>query len=107
MEKRIDLEDELRFREHDVKLANQSIIELAYLTKDMIESVYGQKITWDRANCYIACFYHCQSLLEIVDEEYLTGRRKRLKDFYRNDRELFKFDNTLFFEEKGKGNENG
>jgi hypothetical protein len=102
MEKQIDQENELRFREHDVKLANQSIIELAYLTKDMIELVYGQKLTWERANCYIACFYLCQSLLKVVDEEYLTERRSRLKNFYRDGRELFKFDNRLSFEEKGE-----
>jgi hypothetical protein len=105
MEKQIGQEDELRFREHDVKLANQSIVELAYLTKDMIELVYAQKLTSERANCYIACFYLCQSFLEIVDEEYLRKRHTRLKKFYRNDRELFKFDNTLAFEENGKRGE--
>jgi len=85
--KRVDQEEELRLGEHDVKLTNQSIVELAYLTKKMIEISYGQKLFSKQADCYKACFYHCRNLLRTVDENYLRKHRE-LIEFYKAGREL-------------------
>ena len=43
-------DDELRFKDKTVVLSNQTIIELAYITMDIIKSVYEQKIKFEKAN---------------------------------------------------------
>jgi len=61
----------LRFNTKKIKLSNQEIIELAYLTMEMIKQTYGQKLIADQANCYRSCFYLMRNLLKQVDKEYL------------------------------------
>jgi hypothetical protein len=79
--------DELRFQAHNVKLTNQDIVEVAYLTKDLIEAAMGHKLYFEEANCYSGCFYVCRKLLKVVDGNYLKNH-DRLTDFYKDGREL-------------------
>jgi len=82
------LDNELRRRDKAVVLENQSIIELAYLTKETIEAALGHRLCVEQANCYRACFYHIQEMLKtFVDQEYLA-KHKRLVEFYKDDRVL-------------------
>ena len=85
--KQNERENELRFREHEVRLSNQAIVEMAYLTKDLVEATMGHKLSWSEANCYLACFYECRKLLKAVDEEYLK-KHDRLREFYKDGKEL-------------------
>lgn len=78
--------DELRFRKHRVTLANQNIVEMAYLTKDMIDSILGKKLTMDEAHCYVGCFNACRKLLKVIDKTYLKPRHKELAEFYKDGR---------------------
>ena len=65
------MKTELRFKEKQLTLANQEIIELAYTTKEIIEYSYGGKLFFEQANCYSSCFYTIRNLLEQVDQKYL------------------------------------
>ena len=80
-------EDELRFRKHDVKLSNQDIAEVAYLTQDLIEAAMGHKLYFEEANCYLACFHLCRKLLKVVDDEYLKNHQT-LAEFYKDGKGL-------------------
>jgi hypothetical protein len=73
--------------EHRVILTNQNIVELAYLTKEMIEPLIKsrKKVVLDQADCYVACFNLCRRLLKNVD---CGGSHQNLKEFYRAEREL-------------------
>ena len=84
--KSLDEFDELRMKEKTVTLTNQNIIELGYLTKDMIECVYGHKLSFEEANCYHSCFYTMRKLLKQADAEYRSGHG--LDEFFFEDREL-------------------
>jgi hypothetical protein len=87
---------QIRFKECTVKLTNQSIIELAYLTMEALEALIesGQKVFVEQANCYLGCFYTCQRLLKAVDPEYLDYHSD-VKDFFREGRELSNDGNRL------------
>lgn len=79
-------EDNLRFREREVKLSNQEIIELAYTTKETIEYAYGKKLCFEQANGYRGSFYIIRELLKQVDDEYLSlSQHTGLKDFFHKD----------------------
>ena len=83
-------EDELiktQLREQKVNLSNMSIIDLAYLTKEMIDMCLGHKLSVEQANCYLKCFYICRELLKQVDPEYLRWHSE-VAAFYRDGREL-------------------
>lgn len=89
--KKFGKEDQLRFKEHRVALSNQTIVEMAYLTKEMIEPLIKsrEKLFFEQANCYLACFYKCRKLLKLVDQEYLLNEiHKNMVDFYKDGREL-------------------
>jgi len=79
--------DELRFQKHTFDLTNQTVIELAYLAKDIIElCIEGNyKLLFDQANCYLACYLICRSLLELVDKEYLACHEGLYDFYYRKD----------------------
>lgn len=81
------MKTELRFKEKQLTLSNQEIIELAYTTKEIIEYSYGGKLFFEQANCYSSCFYTIRNLIEQVDQKYLD-KHKELCEFYRKDREL-------------------
>ena len=70
-------------------LTDQNKIELAYLTKEMVEMCIENraKLYFEQANCYLACFYACRRLLQEVDPEYLD-HHSEVKDFFREGREL-------------------
>ena len=89
---------DLRLKEQKIGLTNQNIIELAYLTKDMIEHCCGKKLSFEGANCYLNCFYTSQRLLRGVDSEYLK-KHQSLGDFYREDRRLSNDWDRLYFAE--------
>jgi len=82
-------DDKVRFREHEVKLTNQQIVEFAYLTKEVIESCIenNAKLSFERANCYPACFYKVREMLRLVDLKYIASHG-RIMDFYQEGREL-------------------
>lgn len=82
--------------EHDVILSNQAIIEMAYLTKDMIDLTLGRKLCLEEANCYVGCFVTCRKLLKLVDASYST-----LKEFYRDGRDLVNEGNRLTWADPG------
>lgn len=79
--------DELRAKKQSVELSNQSIIELAYFTNDMVELCIEEKykLSFERANCYLACYYICKRLLKSVDEEYLAFHETLYDFYYRKD----------------------
>lgn len=91
------MSDTLRLAEKTVSINNQSIIEFAYLTKDIIEICYGQKLYFEEANCYLNCFYKMRSFLKLVDAEYLA-QHKKITEFFREGRELSNDWDRLYFE---------
>ena len=82
-------QDELNYQEHNFRLTNQEIIELAYITMDMIELCVRShcKLFFEEANCYPSCFNLCRQLLRHVDSSYLR-QHDRLMNFYREGKEL-------------------
>ncbi len=50
MKKPTDSQDELRLRTHTVRLSNQSIVELAYLAKEAVETT-AEVESFERRNC--------------------------------------------------------
>jgi hypothetical protein len=87
MNKKRTTEDDLRYRKHRLTLSNQRIVEMAYLAKDVIDSLIGKKLTMEAANCYTSCFYTCRRLLKAIDRKYL-GKHKDLVEFYKEGRGL-------------------
>jgi len=83
-------------REHEIMLDNQSIIELAYLAKEMVEACLKSRVqmSQERARCYQHCFYNARDMLELVDGEYLD-LHPSLRDFYAENRELSSYDDYL------------
>ena len=83
-------------KEHEIKLANQSIIELAYLAKEMIEACLKSRrqMCQEQARCYQHCFYTCRDILESVDSDYLD-LHPNLRGFYNETRELSSYDDYL------------
>jgi hypothetical protein len=98
---------EMRFKERTVKLTNQSIIELAYLTMEALEALIesGQQLFFEQANCYLSCFYACQRLLKEVDPEYLDYHPD-LKDFFREGRELSNTGDRLSWKSDSEADDN-
>jgi hypothetical protein len=96
-------DDQLRLREHEVKLNNQQIIEFAYLTKKVIEvCIEGHsKLFVEQANCYVHCFYTVRKMLEAVELEY-GERHGNLMNFFRKGRELSTDYDTLHFISPGE-----
>lgn len=97
--------DELRTKTHTFELTNQTVIELAYLTKDIIEPCIegNYKLLFDQANCYLACYFICKSLLELVDKEYLTCHKSLYDFYYRNDNKKLSNDwDRLHWKENGE-----
>jgi len=90
---RANRDDGLRLREHEAKLSNQQIVEFAYLTKEMIELCIGTndkrsaKLSFEEANCYLACFYKAREMLGLIDSEYIEFHGG-LVEFYQEGREL-------------------
>jgi len=93
--------NELRFKEKTVVLNNQTIIELAYLTKDMTQAVYGEKLSFEAANCYTHCFYAVRSLLKLIDPEYLA-EHKNLTEFYQEGHDLNNINDHLCLKDRTK-----
>lgn len=94
-------DDELRFIDKTIVLSNQAIVELAYLTMETIKAVYGKKLFFEVANCYLACFYRVRSMLKEVDREYLAGH-KGIVEFYQEGRELSNDNDRLYFDGRTK-----
>lgn len=78
--------EEIRFKEKDVKLCNQSIIEIGYMARDLIQPLAGtrEKLFFEEANCYSNVFYLVKDLLKRVDPEYLDFHGS-VQDFYKQD----------------------
>ena len=72
---------ELRHKEIEIIMTNQAVIELAYVTKELIENARGAKLFFEQCNCYRSCFENIQNLLNIVDPEYLAEHQS-IKAFY-------------------------
>ena len=83
-------------REHEIMLDNQSIIELAYLAKEMVEACLKSRVqmSQERARCYQHCFYNARDMLIEVDPEYLN-LHPTLRDFYAENRDLSSYDDYL------------
>jgi hypothetical protein len=64
-----------------INLTNQEIVKFAYVTKEVIENTWGQKLSEARANCYVECFYTIRDLLREVDEKYLEKHLPLIKFF--------------------------
>jgi len=64
--------NQVRLREHKVKLTNQNIIELAYLFRDYIEEIggIGVKLDFERTNCNRNVLGLLGRLMGRVDDEY-------------------------------------
>lgn len=94
-----DENDRLRSTEHNVCLNNKQIIELAYLCKDVIEVMYGKKLFFEQANCYLGCFYHIRKLLKKVTPEYLK-LHEGVVSFFTENGGLSNDWDRLYFEKK-------
>jgi hypothetical protein len=82
-------EDELRFRKHRITLNNQSMVEMAYLTRDLLNYVIGKKLTYvDDARCYTSCFGICAKLLKVIKSKKYRKRHEKLIEFYEDERLL-------------------
>lgn len=75
--------DEIRFKEKQVTLSNQGILELAYMARHFIALLSEQKVKlrWEEANCYSSVFNLMKNLLKEVDPEYLETHGD-VRDFY-------------------------
>lgn len=77
---------ELRLKMHQITLTNQSIVELAYLARDMrraMENGERKHMYFEEFNCIENCCKLCEKLLGIVDEKYLWGDpHKELAEYY-------------------------
>lgn len=96
------MKNEIRLKKHKVNLENQNIIELAYLTMEMLE-VFSEsrgKLFFEQANCYVGCFYTCQRLLKAVDPEYLEQHPK-IAHFFKEGRHLSNDSDRLSWEPEG------
>lgn len=89
---------EMRNRQHDVKLSNETIIILGYLCKEMLEMVTKCKawLFFEQANCYSSCFHVLRKLLKVVDQEYMATHH-HLAEFYRSGHELERNGDRLWF----------
>ena len=76
----------IRFKEKEVRLCNQHIIELGYMAADLIQPLADtrQKLFFEDANCYSNVFYLVKDLLKQVDPEYLEMHQS-VRDFYDQD----------------------
>ena len=95
--------DELRFKEKEVKLNNQHIIEIGYIAMDLISihAATREKLYFEEANCYSSVFYLLKEcLLKMVDPEYLESHQK-IRDFYNQD--LSNDWDRLFFHAQNRG----
>jgi len=84
-----------------INLTNQEIVKFAYITKEIIDYVWGAKLTNAQANCYEECFYTVKDLLEDVDKEYLK-KHKELCKFFLTGKRLNNKDHMLQWEKKWK-----
>ena len=87
----------LTIDEKEVKLTNQEIIKFAYITKEIIEYAWGEKLTNAQANCYVECFYTIQDLLDKVDKDY-RDKHAALFEFFHEGRRLTTDDDRLYWE---------
>jgi hypothetical protein len=64
--------DELRQKNHEYKLTNQSVIELGYCIKDLLEiaQAEGYRPTFEEANCRNGVREIVGKMLKKVDPEY-------------------------------------
>lgn len=83
-ERRSTMRDE---QTHRVTFTVQEIVEYAYLVKEHLQPLIEGyvKLSFERANCYLACFYKCRHLLGIVD---IGGSHSGLQNFFKKGREL-------------------
>jgi hypothetical protein len=96
--------DQLMAKKQSLELSNQSIIELAYITKDLIEPFIKDrtKLTFEEANCYLAGYYLCKRFLKLVDKEYLACHESLYDFYYRKDnKELSNDWDRLHWEKRG------
>lgn len=90
--------EEMRSKQHDVKLNNETIIILGYLCKEMLEMVTECKawLFFEQANCYSSCFSILRRLLKVVDKDYLSIH-SRLAEFFNEGQELERNGDRLCF----------
>ena len=62
---------ELNSKTKSFFLTNKDIIQIAFMTKEVIESCVkrGTRLNMSRANCYVACYQTAAALLEAAQEE--------------------------------------
>ncbi len=88
-------EEELRLTKHIVSLTNQNIIELSYLTKNMLGMNRGPgHFSFEEWNCYNACLHLCWRLLKVVDKKYQTHHKKLIR-FYEDEMERATLEEVL------------
>ena len=60
--------EEIRLKEKEVTLCNQSIIEIGYTVRDLINPLADtrQKLFFEQANCYSSVFYLVKDLLKSI-----------------------------------------
>jgi len=85
----MDKIDRLRLKEISLKMAQQTVIELAYTARTIIEPLAEshEKLSFSEANCYLSVFYAIRQFLKSVDSEYLN-RHQRIAEFFLKNREL-------------------
>jgi len=95
-----DIIDEKRFKEHEITLSNQRILELAYTAKDLLEILLedNTKLSFCQANSCFGTFYTMRNLLILVDYDYLAEFHQMLIDFYDRDIHI-QFDRLFWAEE--------
>ena len=84
-----------------VSLTSQEVVKFAYITKEIIEYLWGKKLSSAQANCYIECFYTIKDLLEEVDKEYLK-KHSRVANYFLKGKRLTSENDKLQWEKKWK-----
>ncbi len=72
---------EIRLPEVQVKVSNQQIIEMAYLTMETIKMAKGHFLNVEQSNSHAACYETIKELLKSVDQDYLAEHQK-IKEFF-------------------------
>jgi hypothetical protein len=89
--------DILRFKEINLVLPQQAIIELAYAVMEVVGplALSHEKMYVEQGHGMMAAFYEIKELLEKVDSEYLA-MHERVKNFY--EKKLDNYNDHLWWE---------
>lgn len=80
-----------------INLTNQELVKFAYVTKEIIEHTWGQRLSEAQANCYVECFYTIKDLLADVEDKYLR-KHPDIVHFFLEGKRIIHENNKLAWE---------